>query len=121
MPPIGSEKALRALVVELAEATVEDIAAVLAMLPPRPRAVVRSLLAAYTDLDDVFELEATPAAANISGLSDWLAARVTGEAREGDDYRITARTEAALRAQAKSIPSVKGLPQLDLRLDGAGA
>lgn len=106
MLPIRSEKALRKLVMELAEATTEDIAAVLSMLDTRSAAMVRSLLAAYTDVGDVFELPvAVPAATRTSGLSGWLAARVLGQPVDGEEYRLTPKTAETLRALAAALPS----------------
>ena len=105
MPPVHSEKALRKLVIELATATTEDIAAVLAMLEPRQAAMMRALLAAYTDVGDIFELEAAPQVARTSGLSDWLAARTLGQQpMDGADYTITPKTAETLRALAASLP-----------------
>ena len=111
MPPIGSEKALRKLVIELAAAMPEDIVAVLGMLDARARATVRALLAAYTDLNDVFNLEAPPTA-NTAGLSEWLAARTLGPLPEGDDYRMTAKTAETLRAIVASMPSLPAATDL---------
>lgn len=105
MPPIRSEKAMRKLVMELATATTEDIAAVLSMLDARSAAMMRALLAAYTDVGDVFELDAAPAVSHTSGLSDWLAARVMGQSLDGEDYRITPATAEALRVLAASQSS----------------
>lgn len=106
MLPIRSEKALRKLVMELAEATTEDIAAVLSMLDTRSAAMVRSLLAAYTDVGDVFELPAAvPAATRTSGLSGWLAARVLGQPVDGDAYRLTPKTAETLRMLAAAPPT----------------
>lgn len=110
MLPTRSEKALRKLVIELAEATPEDIVAVLAMLDDRARAVVQSLLAAYTDIGNVFEMEALPPTTETFGLSEWLAARASGRSRDGDDFRLTARTVETLRTLAAG-----------LRSEGAGA
>ncbi len=126
MLPTGSEKALRKLVIELAEATPEDIAAVLGMLDARARAMVRSLLAAYTDFGDIFDLEATPPIANTSGLSDWLAARTLGQPADGDDYHLTPKTADTLRAIVASLPPVSVIAGRDpsgLRshLDGGSA
>jgi len=107
MPPIRSEKALRKLVMELATATTEDIAAVLSMLDARSAAMVRALLAAYTDVGDVFGLEA-PAprpATRTSGLSGWLAARVLGQPLDGEDYRLTPRTAETLRVLVAALPA----------------
>jgi hypothetical protein len=122
MPPIGSEKALRKLVIELASATPEDIVAVLAMLDARTRATVRSLLAAYTDLSDVFSLDVPPAA-NTARLSGWLAARTLGQSREGDDYRITPKTLETLQMIVASLPPLPvsedpGHMNLRARFDG---
>lgn len=100
MLPIHSEKALRKLVMELATAATDDIAAVLAMLDVRSAAMVRALLAAYTDVGDVFELKAAPPAARLSEFSDWLAARISGQSLYDDDYRITPTTAETLRALA---------------------
>ncbi len=102
MPPIRSEKALRKLVMELASATTEDIAAVLSMLDTRSAAMVRALLAAYTDVGDVFDLEAAPQVTQTSGLSDWLAARILDRPRDGKGYDITPKTLETLRALAAS-------------------
>ena len=104
VPEIAHQKALRKLVIELAATTPEDVVAVLAMLDPQARAAVQGLLAAYTDLPDVFELELSPAAANTAGLSGWLAARTLGQIVEGDDFRITPRTADALRAIVAAMP-----------------
>ena len=103
MLPIHSEKALRKLVMELATATTEDIAAVLAMLDDRSAAMVRALLAAYTDVGDVFELKAPPPVAHLSGFSDFLAARISGRPLFDDDYVITPKTAETLRALAGSL------------------
>jgi len=119
MLPTGSEKALRKLVIELATATPEDIAAVLGMLDNRARHMVRALLAAYTDAGDVFEIETppeAPVAAPAAGLSDWLAARTLGQPRDGDGFRLTPRTAETVRALAAALP-----PARPLHLDGAGA
>lgn len=105
MPPTGSDKALRRLVAELAETTSEDMAAVLGMLNPRQAATVRSLLAAYGGVTDVFEVEAEPAAINTAGLSAWLAARVLGHPMEGlDAYRMAPGAVEALRDVTKTLP-----------------
>lgn len=105
MLPTVSEKALRVLVAELAEATPEDIAAVLGMLAPRSRATVQSMLAAYTDFDGVFDLEIVAPAVDTPGLSDWLAARVQGHAAD-EDFRITPKTNEMLRLIVASAPPV---------------
>jgi len=104
MPAIASEKALRKLVIELAEATPEDIVAVLAMLDPRARATVQGLLAAYTDVPDVFNLEVIPVMASTSGLSDWLTARIGKSGASGDGFQITPRTAEALRTIVAAMP-----------------
>jgi hypothetical protein len=104
MPAIASEKALRKLVIDLAATTPEDIVAVLAMLDPRTRAAVQGLLAAYTDLSDVFDLAMTPAATNTSGLSDWLALRTQGAGATDDDFRMTPKAAETLRTIVASMP-----------------
>jgi hypothetical protein len=104
MPAIASEKALRKLVIELAAATPEDIVAVLAMLNPRARASVQSLLAAYTDVPDVFDLDVAPAVATTAGLSDWLSARIQGIGAAGEEFHITAKTSETLRMIVATMP-----------------
>lgn len=121
-PEIADQKALRKLVIELAATTPEDIVAVLAMLDPRARATVQGLLAAYTDLPDVFEM-ALPPPANTFGLSDWLAARTLGQSVDDDDFRITPGTADALRAIVASMPGAGRGEGSGRRphFDGAGA
>jgi len=100
MLPTHSEKALRKLVMDLATATTEDIAAVLAMLDDRSAAMVRALLAAYTDVGDIFELKAAPPISRLSEFSDFLAARISGQPLYDDDYVITPKTAETLRVLA---------------------
>jgi|SRR6185312_2786038 len=121
-PEIADQKALRRLVIELAATTPEDIVAVLAMLDPRARAAVQGLLAAYTDLPDIFEM-ALPPPANTSGLSDWLVARTRGQSPDGGEFRITPGTADALRTIVAAMPGAgrgEGSGRRP-RFDGAGA
>jgi phytoene/squalene synthetase len=106
MPQTGSDKALRKLVAELASTTSEDMAAVLGMLPPRSAAQVRSMLAAYGGVADVFDVEAAPPVLSTAGLSGWLAARVMNpQANAQHEHRMTEGAIEALRQLTLSIPA----------------
>lgn len=98
MAPDGE---LHALVAELAAATPEDVAAVLAMLNASAAARLRSLLAAYAGMD-TSALPPGPARLETAGLSDWLAARVVGETT--DDWRMTPAALSAVRTLAAAMP-----------------
>ncbi|MBP2161176.1 MULTISPECIES: hypothetical protein [Asticcacaulis] len=112
MPSTGSDKALRRLVAELAATTPEDMAAVLGMLDPKAAAQVRSLLAAYGGVADVFDVEAAPQAMNTAGLSDWLAARTLNQQMDGAGaYHMTREAIAALRQLTLSLPAELAHPQ----------
>ena len=99
------DKGLRKLVTELAETTPEDVAAVLDMLDAKSAAQVRALLAAYTNIDDVFDLKTDVSPVNTAGLSDWLATRVLGNPVEGvGNYHMTSHAAEALRQIAATLP-----------------
>ena len=108
MPSTGSDKALRKLVAELAATTPEDMAAVLGMLDPRAAAQVRSLLAAYGGVVDVFDVEAAPQVVSTAGLSGWLAARVTNRRTDGSAFQMTPKAVEALRQLTLSLPAERG-------------
>lgn len=100
MPSTASDKALRALVAELAATTPEDMAAVLAMLDARAVARLRPLIAAHASP------EPAPVRLDTSGVSGWLADRVLGGKGNGgeDAWRMTPAAAAALRTLAAALP-----------------
>ena len=109
MQPTEFDEALRDIVAELAAATPDDVAAVLGMLDLRTAAQVRSLLAAYTKMENIFDLEADTGYLDTSGLSHWLADRVHGRPLSGaNGYQMTENCTEALRALARSAPKSRG-------------
>lgn len=105
MQPTNFDDALRDLVAELATAAPEDVAAVLGMLDSRSAVQVRSLLAAYAKMENIFDLEADNGYLDTSGLSHWLADRILGRHLSGTKgYQITPSCTEALRSLARSLP-----------------
>ncbi len=92
--PSTADTALHELVAELAMTTPEDMAAVLDLLDARSAGRVRALLAVQAGI----AASRSGTAADTSGLSDWLAARVQGKVSEVDPYHMTPAALAALRA-----------------------
>lgn len=105
MQPTEFNETLRDLVAELAAATPEDVAGVLGMLGPRTGAKVRSLLAAYTKMENIFDLDADTGYLDTSGLSNWLADRIHGRYLSGaNGFQMTENSTEALRALVRSAP-----------------
>ncbi|WP_133244755.1 hypothetical protein [Caulobacter radicis] len=107
MPAPVSDRALRKLVAELAQAAPEDVLGVLDQLPPAHRDEVSALLAAYdgAPVQAVRPQIVEPAAS--AGLSPWLAARARSV---GGDlaFSMTPTATAALR-ECVPTPGVQPL------------
>jgi len=104
MPPRPSDQALKRFIAELAEATDDDIEAVLAQLEPQQRSRARALLDGYQG-----GILAEPVSnARVEGgrqdLSPWLLERLQekGSARSSS-FRMTPAATAALRAAVADL------------------
>ena len=106
MPIPGSERALRRLVSRLAQASDEDIQAILAGLEERQRETVEGLLKSYQGATQATATAPSPPplARDVTlGLSPWLANRVVGgpSTEDGVVFQMTPAAAAALRKAAE--------------------
>jgi hypothetical protein len=105
MSSASSERALRRLVAELAEAAPEDVEAVLEGLQPDQRAQVRSLLMSYSGEPPADQ--PAPARRKVETedlrLSPWLRARLRAS-DAGEGFAMTTAAGQALRHAASLLP-----------------